>query len=504
MVAERFRDPIGLADVACTRQIFLVGGTDQGSRRSIRSLLTAAVAAIGGLAILSVTVLLVTTAALERTTSGVVAAVESLRLAQDAEINLLLHHRATDAVVKQDYETELRVALVTAEQYVTTREERALLNATIEAVDRYLDLSVDPSASPASIASAEAGAFGSIDRFATLNVADARAARQQAIARSENARIVGSAAAVLIAVLALTVVVWLRRRFVRPWFALAETVRRFGQGERSVRAQESGPTELREIGQQFNAMADAIATQRQAQVAFLGGVAHDLRNPLSALKLATEMLHPTDPLPPEPQLRRTLAVVTRQIRHLERMVGDFVDMSQIEAGKLDLQVDYHDVRPIVSQAVGLFATTDAEREFNVALPRESALALCDDVRLAQVVTNLVSNAVKYSPANASIDVKVSTQAGDVVIEVVDHGPGIAREDQERIFEPFRRVGDKAKATGSGLGLYNVKRLVEAHGGTIALESVPGEGSVFTVKLRLAHVDTTESASRARAHPTLSS
>ncbi|MBA3394377.1 MAG: HAMP domain-containing histidine kinase [Deltaproteobacteria bacterium] len=303
----------------------------------------------------------------------------------------------------------------------------------------------------------------------------------------------------MILAIAITLMLWLRRRVIRPWFALADTVRRFGEGERTARAEENGPLELQDMSKRFNTMADSIASQREAQVAFLGGVAHDLRTPLSALALAVDMLGPDDPLPPEPQLRRTLAVIARQIHHLERMVGDFVDMSTIDTGKLALDVDYHDVRMIVRDAVGLFSHTDAGAErLRVALPRNPCLALCDDVRIGQVVTNLVSNAIKYSPATEPIAVAVDTDESDVIVEVTDRGTGISREDHRRIFEPFRRVGSRTAAAGTGLGLFNVQRIVEAHGGRIEVESVPSEGSTFRIYLRLARASATASVAASHA------
>src|SRR5690606_32210263 len=125
---------------------------------------------------------------------------------------------------------------------------------------------------------------------------------------------------------------WLRHRVIQPLFALADTMKRFGEGERELRAKEEGATELRDMMQRFNEMADGLAARRQAQIAFLGGVAHDLKNPLSALKLALELVGPERPLPAEPQLRRTIGMISRQIEQLERMVGDFLDMAKIESG----------------------------------------------------------------------------------------------------------------------------------------------------------------------------
>ncbi|HEY5920922.1 MAG TPA: HAMP domain-containing sensor histidine kinase, partial [Kofleriaceae bacterium] len=320
------------------------------------------------------------------------------------------------------------------------------------------------------------------ERLVDIDVMHARAAHLRA--DRWNAYATSAAVVVGLAIVAITVllVLWLRRRVIRPLFALADTLKRFGEGERSLRAVERGPTELREMSQRFNDMAESIAAQREAQTAFLGGVAHDLRNPLTALKLAVDMMGPSEPVPPEPQLRRTLAMISRQIDHLDRMVGDFLDMAKIEAGKLELYVADHDVREVVRGSIELFAPT-AQSRFHIAMPDEAILVLCDATRIGQAVTNLISNAIKYSPPDEPIDIKVVLDGDEVAIEVTDRGVGIPRDDHQRIFEPFRRGSTRSSAVpGTGLGLYNVQRIVEAHQGRIEVDSIPAVGSTFRILL----------------------
>jgi signal transduction histidine kinase len=232
-------------------------------------------------------------------------------------------------------------------------------------------------------------------------------------------------------------------------------------------------------------MASALAAQHQAQVAFLAGVAHDLRNPISALSLSVGLIDPNAPLPPEPRIRRTIELVRRQLKKLERMVSDFMDMTKVEAGRLELQVEPHDLRQLAGDVVSLFEATEPEQRIELALPDEPLQVECDPLRIEQVMSNLISNALKYSPRARKIEVTLAREGRDACFIVRDYGIGISEEDQRRLFEPFQRAGlSKDTIPGAGLGLYVVQRLVQAHSGRIEVTSAPGQGARFTVRLPL--------------------
>ncbi len=235
-------------------------------------------------------------------------------------------------------------------------------------------------------------------------------------------------------------------------------------------------------------MAAALAAQRHEQVAFLGGVAHDLRNPLSALAMSVGTLAPEGPMPPEKSIRRTVATIRRQVTHLERMIGDILELTKIEAGHVELQPDVRQLEPLVREVVSLFEVTSGGQRIKASIPDEPVRVRCDAMRIEQVVSNLVSNAIKYSPSGRDVEVSIAREGSHAVIAVSDHGVGIGPLDQARLFEPFRRVGlSKETIPGVGLGLFVVKRIVEAHGGRIYVESSLGRGSTFRVFLPLADV-----------------
>jgi signal transduction histidine kinase len=451
-----------------------------GRAPSLRTTLSLLTGVLTALAIVVVAALLFLIARLDRATETLGAAVESVRLAEEAQIDLLLHARSDDALVERRIANDILSRLAQAEKFVTGPEEEGALRHARERIDIYLAASGDGATPPPSETEA---AYAAMEAFADVNVAQARAAREHAADWEKTARGIGTVAAAMILLTSGWLVWWLRARAFRPVFGLARALAEFGAGNRGARADETGPAELREMARLFNEMAAALAAQRDAQMASLAGVAHDLRGPLSTLRVAVATLSPDRPLGPEADVRRMLALVSRQIARLDRMVGDLLDRARFEAGKLELNVRDCDLRAIVQDVVELFATASSGHRFAVMLPDEPLSVRCDALRIEQVVTNLVSNAVKYSPDGGTVRVSARAAGAGAEIEVADEGIGISEEDLRHLFEPFRRVGDRKHAIpGSGLGLFVARQIVTAHGGRLDVESAPGRGSTFRLRL----------------------
>ncbi len=424
--------------------------------------------------------LILLTTALHRATDGATVAVESVRLVEEAQIDLLLHQQATNPLVRKQLETEVRRRLDGTRQFIGSARERDAFEDASQRVDAYFTLTTTD---PSIVAASQAAAYGALDALVDLNVADAHAAQQNATTWARLADVIGLGVGAIVLVTATTALVWLQHRAFVPIEHLAAAMERFANGDVNARASEEGPRELREICRRYNDMATALAAQRRSQIAFLGGVAHDLRNPLSVLKMAVSMVPAERPLPPDSMIRKMIATMTRQIARLERMVKDFLDTASIEAGELELRKEAHDVRGIVSAVVPLFAADASARTIDVQVPEAPVVVECDELRMEQVLTNLISNAIKYSPDDAPVTVAVAENEREVAVSVVDHGVGISEEERRRLFEPFRRVGlSKEAVPGVGLGLFVVKQIVDAHHGRIEIESAPGEGSTFRVLL----------------------
>lgn len=255
---------------------------------------------------------------------------------------------------------------------------------------------------------------------------------------------------------------------------------------------------------QFNAMGEALARQHHTRLAHLAGVAHDLRNPLAALQMSAALVDPDEPLPPEPEVRRALGLVRRQVTRLNRMVDDLLDAAQIDAGRLALEPRDTDLRDVVQEVMTLFKDVSPIHILESEVPETPLLVRCDPLRIEQTLSNLVSNAIKYSPRGGTVRVRAYQEEAAAKVSVSDEGIGMEEADVGQVWTPFRRTGISSEAIpGVGLGLWTAKRIVEAHQGTILVESALGKGSTFTLVLPLAvaHEDLASDTRKPSAFPT---
>jgi signal transduction histidine kinase len=423
------------------------------------------------------------TTALHRTTVSIGASVESVRVAEEAEVGLLLHERAVDELVRHDIEGEIVRRVGQARSYVSTEQEAGIVADVEAALGAYLAAASDPTRPPAERSALRQRAYQGLEALVRINVDQAREAEASAARWNRLGDVLGYGVGAVFLLGSGALVVWLNGRAIRPMRELAEVMDRFGRGDRDARAEPHGAAELREMGRRFNELATAIVQRREVMIAFLGGVAHDLRNPLSALKLTVGLIRPDRPLPPEDVMRRTIDRIGHQISGMDRMIGDFLEMARIEGGRLELRVEEHDARTFVTEVVELFEGISPGRSLVASVPPEPVPIRADRLRIEQVLTNLVSNALKYSEPDSPVEVELTGAPGEVRLRVTDRGIGIRPDDLPRLFEPFRRVGlSKERIPGVGLGLFVVRRIVEAHGGRIEVQSVVGEGSTFRVVL----------------------
>ncbi len=317
------------------------------------------------------------------------------------------------------------------------------------------------------------------------HVGRARLAREEAEALQQFASLWGTGAAIVFFLSAGVVVVLVRTQVHQPLLRIDETMARFHHGAGEARAPEWGPVELRNIAGRFNSLADSLQQQQENRLRFLAAVAHDLRNPLTAVKAYMQMLNMGGALPPEARLRQIFQLVNRQVDRIDRMIGDLLDATRIEAGKLELRLEVRDARDFVSDTAELFHAVSGQHVIETELPPEELVVECDPTRIEQVLNNLVSNALKYSPDGGRVTIGVRRVDDSAEFFVSDEGVGIPPEEQGAIFQPFRRAGNgEAEIPGVGLGLSVARRIVEAHGGAIGVDSTPGRGATFRVRLPL--------------------
>lgn len=214
---------------------------------------------------------------------------------------------------------------------------------------------------------------------------------------------------------------------------------------------------------------------------FLGMASHDLRNPLSNIQMAVELLlMPEDTLPAETR-QEMLYDMRDQISYMVNMLNELLDISRIEAGKIELKLEQIDLATFFATVVYRQDQLAQRKNSTILLnPMPEITAFTDPNRLRQVVDNLLSNAVKYSPSQSTITVTVVDTSSAIRIEIKDQGPGITAKDRERLFQDFARLSARPTAgeSSTGLGLGITKRIVDAMGGEIGVESAVGEGATF--------------------------
>jgi signal transduction histidine kinase len=421
---------------------------------------------------------------------------ESVRAAAELKIALLLHSRERRLLevtggleherAMQEAEAQAHFWLEQARGHVGEPLEARLLEEVKREVEAYLTREQTrtgpvnglPRGAPDPALDAILELTG---RLVRVNVADARNRMEEAQLWDRRANILGLFA-VLLLLTGVGGVLWAERRLIhRPVALIQRALVSFQLGSSWTPAPELGARELRDIARAFNDMVARLERQRDTQVNFLAGVAHDLRNPLQALKLAASGAG-SGALPPE-RAQQRLAMVERQVERLGRMVDDLLDTTRIEAGQLELQLGEHDLAELVREAVELHRPVSSRHALELQLPGHSTLLRCDATRISQVLNNLLSNAIKYSPEGGTVHIRVAPADSGYCVAVTDTGVGIPSSEKESIFEPFRRSSStRGSIPGVGLGLAVARKILAAHGGSLDVESEPGRGSTFYAKL----------------------
>jgi two-component system sensor histidine kinase BaeS len=286
------------------------------------------------------------------------------------------------------------------------------------------------------------------------------------------ALIVGAGLAVL--VLTVGVSMLLARPVLRPLRALTAATQRMRAGDRSVRAEVRARWEVAELAAAFNQMSEHLARVEKQRTDLVNDVSHELGTPVGTIRgwlvAAQDGVAELDPELVESLLEETLV--------LTQLIDDLRDLASADAGELRLQPEPMDVGDLLTQiAVASSASVGVEAAGDLRMH-------ADPVRLRQAVGNLVTNAVRHTPAHGRITLRARRERDDVVIEVSDTGSGIAPEHLPHVFDRFWRADpSRNRATGGrGLGLAIARQLVEAHGGTVSVDSTLGVGTTFTLRV----------------------
>jgi len=292
-------------------------------------------------------------------------------------------------------------------------------------------------------------------------------------------------AATVIAVVSATVVsLAVAARIAGPIGALVRAAGRIAGGHYAERVPIPAPDELGELATSFNEMAGSLESTERRRLQLVGDVAHELRTPLTTLDgylegLEDGVIAPTDD---------TWHLLRAETGRLTRLVNDLSELWRAEAHQLPLRIEDVDAAEVAAEVVERFAPLAAPRGVHIDLRSKAAVCRADRDRVAQVLANYLSNALRHAPDGSAITVATSSVDDRAIVSVTDHGPGLAPEQLEAVFERFYRV-DTARsraAGGSGIGLAIVQALAGAMGGRAWAESAgPGTGATFVLELPVA-------------------
>jgi signal transduction histidine kinase len=246
--------------------------------------------------------------------------------------------------------------------------------------------------------------------------------------------------------------------------------------------------ELRERNEALETANEELKELDQLKSDFVSMVSHELRAPLTNINGSIELMLTDGDMDPNAQ-RTMLRIIGEQTARLTRLVQGILNVSRIEARKLEIHPQAIDVKPLMEKAIENLSRTESIHEFKLP-ERPLPLVWADPDRLEEILANLIDNAVKYSPEGGTIKLSARESDGRLIISVTDPGVGIPAKELDKIFEKFHRVdrGDARTTYGHGLGLYISKRFIEAHGGDIWVDSKLGKGSTFSFTLPLADPD----------------
>ena len=289
--------------------------------------------------------------------------------------------------------------------------------------------------------------------------------------------------------------VLLARRATGPVRELTRTAQQLAAGNREERVEHHSPDEFGAMATAFNSMADSIAEEDRLRRTFAADVAHELRTPLMILMSQLEAME-DGLIELGPNAIRSLQEETQRMSEL---VADLEVLASADAARFTLQKQRLDLAQQAAAAWAEFGQLFDQKSVRLEISSEPVEVVGDPARLRQVIGNLLSNALKFTPDGGSVRINVGREGGEARLEVADSGPGIPNAELDRIFERFFR-GTGADARGSGIGLTVVRELVAAHGGEIAATNVPGGGALFKVTLPVAPVLAADGVQLAAGRP----
>lgn len=294
---------------------------------------------------------------------------------------------------------------------------------------------------------------------------------------------------IIAVVLAMMTVYYITGKITKPITDMNQVVRRYSKGEFDLRVEDHGDSdEVSQLGKSFNIMADGLNTLEEARRSFVANVSHELRSPLTSMRGFLEAMQ--DGTIPIEEQGKYLDIVINENRRMTAMVNDLLDLARIESGQVLLKTEPFDINELTTRTLLTFEARVDAKKLNVELELgdKKLMVDADPAQIAQVLRNLIDNAIKFTPDGGTLTLSTRAEKKHAVVSVRDSGKGIDKKSIPHLFERFykeEKAHTPGESAGTGLGLSIVRRIIDQHDQEITVESEPGKGTCFTFTLKRA-------------------
>jgi two-component system sensor histidine kinase GlrK len=297
------------------------------------------------------------------------------------------------------------------------------------------------------------------------------------------ARTIAMAVSAAMLVFGIILAVWITRSITRPLTVMQKKTKDIAEGVFEADLKLPSPPEIGELAQALNTMCITLKEVDKMKSDFFALMSHELRTPLTAIKEGTNLFLEGKGGEVTERQKRLLSIVSEESDRLIGLVNSVLDLSKLESGMLTFNFRKADLPPIITTVVHEVGPLAEAKHIKINRDVSDLPALTMDTeRMLQVFRNLLGNALKFTPRGGTVSISARSGVNMVIVTVTDTGPGIPKEHAAVIFDKFRQVPGSAKVPGTGLGLAIVKHIIQAHGGTVWVQSEAGSGSAFTFQL----------------------
>ncbi|AWW27094.1 ATP-binding protein [Acetobacterium carbinolicum] len=266
----------------------------------------------------------------------------------------------------------------------------------------------------------------------------------------------------------------------KPIKAVSEATKKVADGDFDLRLKVVGKDELAVLARNFNIMTEALSRNDYIHRDFVSNVSHEFKTPIASIKGFGKLLK--DPELSEIQRQEYIDIIVDESDRLWKLSANVLKLSELENGVLGLKKEAFSLDESIRRVVLLLQEKWEAKNIDLDIQLDEMIYKGDQELMAQVIINLLTNAIHHTPENGEIRIDLKATAKEVIVKIVDTGKGITKEDQEKIFDRFYKADQSRSTPGTGLGLTISQRIVSLHGGTIAVESTLGAGSTFCVRL----------------------